>query len=208
MAVPKKKQSKSRGDKRAANWKARPRLRRVPAVQAAQAPAPGVRQLRLLRRPAGGRGRVDAVSRAPDARGRGARALGLARARRGVRRRRAARGGAHAPLLRVRARAHRHERAAGVPGRLGAGPRRHRHGLSPRTPSMPEGALAKLRAAIVNMSALADVARSLGLGDAGAAGQGRGAERRPRQVQHPGRRARGGLRGGLPRPGARRRHAS
>jgi len=32
-------------------------------------------------------------------------------------------------------------------------------------PDMPEGALAKLRAAIVNMTALADVSRSLGLGD-------------------------------------------
>jgi ribonuclease-3 len=32
-------------------------------------------------------------------------------------------------------------------------------------PDMPEGELAKLRAAIVNMSALADVARDLGLGD-------------------------------------------
>jgi ribonuclease III len=32
-------------------------------------------------------------------------------------------------------------------------------------PDMPEGSLAKLRAAIVNMTALADVSRSLGLGD-------------------------------------------
>ena len=32
-------------------------------------------------------------------------------------------------------------------------------------PDMPEGSLAKLRAAIVNMAALADVSRSLGLGD-------------------------------------------
>jgi ribonuclease III len=32
-------------------------------------------------------------------------------------------------------------------------------------PEMPEGSLAKLRAAIVNMAALADVSRSLGLGD-------------------------------------------
>ena len=31
-------------------------------------------------------------------------------------------------------------------------------------PELPEGELAKLRAAIVNMSALADVARDLGLG--------------------------------------------
>ena len=39
-------------------------------------------------------------------------------------------------------------------------------------PELPEGALAKLRAAIVNMSALADVARSLGLGDIVLLGKG------------------------------------
>jgi len=37
---------------------------------------------------------------------------------------------------------------------------------------LPEGALAKLRAAIVNMTALADVARSLGLGDLVLLGKG------------------------------------
>jgi len=39
-------------------------------------------------------------------------------------------------------------------------------------PDLPEGALAKLRAAIVNMIALADVARSLGLGDMVLLGKG------------------------------------
>ena len=39
-------------------------------------------------------------------------------------------------------------------------------------PDMPEGALAKLRAAIVNMTALADVARSLRLGDMVLLGKG------------------------------------
>lgn len=39
-------------------------------------------------------------------------------------------------------------------------------------PDMPEGQLAKLRAAIVNMSALADVARSLGVGDVVLLGRG------------------------------------
>ena len=39
-------------------------------------------------------------------------------------------------------------------------------------PEMPEGSLAKLRAAIVNMSALADVARSLDLGSAVLLGKG------------------------------------
>jgi ribonuclease-3 len=39
-------------------------------------------------------------------------------------------------------------------------------------PEMPEGALAKLRAAVVNMTALADVARSLGLGEVVLLGKG------------------------------------
>jgi len=39
-------------------------------------------------------------------------------------------------------------------------------------PEMPEGQLAKLRAAIVNMQALADVARSLGVGDVVLLGKG------------------------------------
>jgi ribonuclease-3 len=39
-------------------------------------------------------------------------------------------------------------------------------------PERPEGALAKLRAAVVNMTALADVARSLGLGDVVLLGKG------------------------------------
>jgi len=39
-------------------------------------------------------------------------------------------------------------------------------------PDMPEGQLAKLRAAIVNMQALADVARSLGVGDVVLLGKG------------------------------------
>ena len=41
-------------------------------------------------------------------------------------------------------------------------------------PEMPEGQLAKLRAAIVNMQALADVARSLRLGDVVLLGKGEG----------------------------------
>lgn len=41
-------------------------------------------------------------------------------------------------------------------------------------PDMPEGELAKLRAAIVNMSSLAEVARDLGLGDLVLLGKGEG----------------------------------
>ncbi|HYH28073.1 MAG TPA: ribonuclease III domain-containing protein, partial [Actinomycetota bacterium] len=41
-----------------------------------------------------------------------------------------------------------------------------------RFPDLPEGELAKLRAAIVNMSTLADVGRELGLGEAVLLGRG------------------------------------
>ncbi len=59
-------------------------------------------------------------------------------------------------------------------------------------PDLPEGQLAKLRASVVNMRALADVARQLGPGGLGAAPaprQGRGGHGRPRQGQHPRRHA-------------------
>ena len=69
-------------------------------------------------------------------------------------------------------RAHGHERAARVPGRLRPRARRDRHGLPRRIPDLPEGQLAKLRAAIVNMQALADVARGLGIGELVLLGKG------------------------------------
>ena len=76
-------------------------------------------------------------------------------------------------------------------------------------PDLPEGQLAKLRASVVNMRALADVARGLGpdgLGAVPAAGQGRGDHRRPGQGEHPGRHAGGAARRDLPavRAGHRR----
>ena len=52
-------------------------------------------------------------------------------------------------------------------------------------PDLPEGQLAKLRAAVVNMRALADVARALGPGPLHPARPGRGGHRRPRQVLDP-----------------------
>ena len=52
-------------------------------------------------------------------------------------------------------------------------------------PDLPEGQLAKLRAAVVNMRALADVARTLGLGDYVLLGPRRGDHRRPRQGLDP-----------------------
>ena len=68
-------------------------------------------------------------------------------------------------------------------------------------PDLPEGQLAKLRAAVVNMRALAEVARELGLGRLPAARPGRGGHRRPRQVLDPGRHAGGADRRRLPRQG-------
>jgi ribonuclease-3 len=55
-------------------------------------------------------------------------------------------------------------------------------------PDLPEGQLAKLRASVVNMHALADVARALGPQGwaAPAARQGRGDHRRPDKGEHPG----------------------
>ena len=69
-------------------------------------------------------------------------------------------------------------------------------------PDLPEGQLAKLRASVVNMKALAGVSRGLGLGELPAPGQGRGDDRGPRQVLDPRRHPRGADRRGLPRPGA------
>ena len=71
-------------------------------------------------------------------------------------------------------------------------------------PNMPEGELAKLRAAIVNAQALADVARSLRTRGAGPARQGGRAERWPGQGEHPGRCPRGRHRGRVPRSRTRR----
>ena len=104
-------------------------------------------------------------------------------ARRLVRRRRAPRGRAHAPLVRVRARPDASRTSAwsssgdSVLGLVVTDMAYRAY------PDLPEGSLAKLRAAIVNMTALADVARGLGLWATRAAGQGRGAERRARQVR-------------------------
>ena len=69
-------------------------------------------------------------------------------------------------------------------------------------PDLPEGQLAKLRAAVVNMRALAGVARSLDLGALHPARPWRGGHRGPRQVLDPRRHARGRDRRRLPRPWA------
>ena len=75
-----------------------------------------------------------------------------------------AHAGAHPPQLRLRARWPADQRAVGVPRRRRTRGGRHRRALPP-FPDVSEGRLAKLRAAVVNMRALADVARTLGLGD-------------------------------------------
>ena len=81
-------------------------------------------------------------------------------------------GGADAPLLRVRTRARRDQRAARVPGRRGARASSSPTSRSGAFPDLPEGELAKLRAAIVNMTSLADVARELDLGSVLLLGKG------------------------------------
>ena len=75
------------------------------------------------------------------------------------------------PLVRVRERRAADQRAAGVPRRLGARPGRHRRRSTARHPDLSEGRLAKLRAAVVNARALAEV----------------GADARPRRAHQLGR---------------------
>ncbi len=72
-------------------------------------------------------------------------------------------------------------------------------------PDLPEGQLAKLRAAVVNMRALAEVGRGLDLGAFVRLGRGEEATGRSRQVLDPRRHGRGGDRRRLPRPAARGR---
>ena len=170
MAVPKKKQSKTRSAKRAANWKAKaPAVQRMPAVSSAEAASPGVRQLRLLRRPPGDRGRVARELRPVEA---PSESLDRASVSRSTTRR-AARP--RSPIARTRSSTDRvtNERLEflgdSVLGLVVTDMAYRDY------PDLPEGSLAKLRAAIVNMTALADVARSLGLGDDRAPGEGRGA---------------------------------
>jgi ribonuclease-3 len=115
MAVPKKKQSKTRGDKRAANWKAK-----APAYSE----CPQCKQTALTHRSfAFEHGRTVTNERLEFL---GDAVLGLV----------------------VTDMAYR------------------------KYPGLSEGSLAKLRAAIVNMAALADVARGLGLGDLVLLGKG------------------------------------
>ena len=170
MAVPKKKQSKARGDKRKATGRrSRPRTARARSASspssrtgcaATAATTPAVRRSRSSdARDAARRGVVLPGPEALDD------ALGVPFPDAALRAPRSP------PLVRVRAGVAVHERAARVPGRLRARARRHRHGVR-RVPEMPEGQLAKLRAAIVNMQALADVARSLRLGDLVLLGKG------------------------------------
>ena len=204
MAVPKKKQSKTRTAKRRATWKAAPTAySSCPAVQAAQAcrtACAGTAGTTRAGRPSrsssqvGSRGAasIDALDRA----------LGVA---------------FRDPALREAALTHRsfafeqgldvtNERLEflgdSVLGLIVTD-------MAYRSyPELAEGQLAKLRAAIVNMHALADVARGLGIGDLVLLGKGEEQLRRPRQGEHPRRRARGDLRRGVPRPRPRRSRRS
>ena len=162
MAVPKKKQSKARTRKRAANWKAQPSTY-AECPQCHQAKLPHVVcGLRLLRRPKSRRGRVAGAAWGRVAgRSRCAAAAGTGRAARSHAGRRF-----HDAALREAA--------------LSIGPTRSNRarltnerleflgdavlGLVvtdlafTRFPDLSEGPLAKLRAAMVNMQALAEVA--------------------------------------------------
>ncbi len=78
-------------------------------------------------------------------------------------------------------------------------------------PDLPEGQLAKLRASVVNMHALAGVAEAAvraGAGCLPVPGARRGADRRPLEGQHPGRRHRGTARCRVPRARPRGLRAS
>lgn len=143
-----------------------PRVQPLPSVPAAEAAAPGLRELRVLRRPAGHRGGVG------RAKGPGTNRTQLERAL-GVRFRKAS--------LLEHALTHRsfafesewdttNERLEflgdAVLGLVVA------ELAFARFPDLSEGGLAKLRAATVNMTALADVAREIGLGEAVLLGRG------------------------------------
>ena len=91
-----------------------------------------------------------------------------------------------APLVRLRERRPAQQRAPRVPRRLGAG-LVVTESLYREHPDLAEGQLAKLRAAVVNMRALADVARDVRPRAVRHARQGRGGHRRPRQGLDPGR---------------------
>ena len=162
MAVPKRKMSRSNTRHRRSQWKAvAPTLVTCanPACGAKHLPHRACGDLRPVRRPRrpspGPLTRSPALTNYGDA-PRGARGSGPGP--------RAARARPDPPLVRLRERRAADQRAAGVPRRLRARRRRHRDAL-PHPPDLSEGRLAKLRAAVVNARALAEVGRDIGLGD-------------------------------------------
>ena len=144
VAVPKRKMSRSNTRSRRAQWKttAAPAgaVRALPRAQAAAHRVPDLRHLQRPRRPR-------RLSAGPGTRreraGRGGRCrTGTATCPRLLDvtvDARPARAGADPPLLRLRERRPAHQRAAGVPRRLGARPGRHRHAL-PQPPRPARGA--------------------------------------------------------------------
>ncbi len=209
MAVPKRRMSRSNTRSRRSNWKATaPALVSCPQCHEPKLPT-------WPARPAARTGGARSSTRPEE---RGGRESGLGRSGRRAGSRRAparpwradhaqiARARADPPLVRLRERRPAHQRAAGVPRRLGARAGRDRHAV-PRLPEHARGA--------------AGQAARRGGPDAraGRCGQGaepgllhqarprRGGHRRPEQVVDPGRHAGGGHRRGVHRlrPGRGRR---
>ena len=154
MAVPKRKTSRSNTRSRRANWKATPTtLTTCPQCSAAQAAAHRVPVLRHLRgpslraSPSAASTRADGpthVSPSPSSNGDSCAAAARRRVRplpprgRGRAGRRAAAAACpDPPLVRVRERRPAQQRAPGVPRRLGARARGHRHAVPRRTPTCP-----------------------------------------------------------------------
>ena len=102
--------------------------------------------------------------------------------------------GADAPQLRRRP-----QRAARVRRRRGAQLRRRRGAVRALSADLPEGDLSRLRASLVNRDTLARAGARTRSGRRHPARRGRAQERRRRAAVDPGRRARGGVRRGVPR---------
>src|SRR4029453_5754295 len=118
-----------------------------------------------------------------------------------LRRRGAVRLGLHAPLLRLRERRPAHQRAARVPPRRRARPGRDRHHL-PRLPRPARGPAGQAAGGHGEHERAGRGGPRARHRRGCAAGPGRGAVRRPRQVLDPGRHPRGRARGHLPGQGA------
>ena len=120
----------------------------------------------------------------------------------------AARSRPDAPVVRLRERRAAHQRAPGVPRRLGARAWSSPTRCSATTPTSPRASWPSCAPAVVNVRALAEVGRAHRPRRLHPARPRRGADRRARQGVDPRRHRRGGDRRGLPRRGLRGRRPS